>query len=355
MALHKVSIIWVNYNSSKIIQIALESLESIINLNYPREKYELIVVDNGSTDKSYEKIKSFLEKHSDVKWKTIKLEHNLGFNGGNNVGFRARDKDSLYLLLLNNDAVLFPDALDKMIDYAESHSNVAGVQGVILKYKSNIIDSAGDFINEILYPYALGMNKPYPWIIRKPMYITYADGSCSLYRIDYITKCLGNRLFIDEFFGYADDNVLGLMLWGCNYKLVSIPEVVASHARGMTFGKKKGSLAFYLGERNRIALSMITNTRYRRVILAHALRNLSVSMLRDKLGYESKMLSRAIIDGLSLGEKLRFRGVHIDIYKAPIIRISPKVIPLFFMSKRVVERYYEKWIQQNLNNLYVGE
>jgi dTDP-4-dehydrorhamnose 3,5-epimerase-like enzyme len=36
------------------------------------------------------------------------------------------------LLLLNNDVVLFPDALDKMIDYAECHSNVTGVQGVIL-------------------------------------------------------------------------------------------------------------------------------------------------------------------------------------------------------------------------------
>jgi len=68
MALHKVSIIWVNYNSSKIIQIALESLESIIKLNYPREKHGLIVVDNESKDNFYEKIKIFLEKHSNVKW-----------------------------------------------------------------------------------------------------------------------------------------------------------------------------------------------------------------------------------------------------------------------------------------------
>jgi GT2 family glycosyltransferase len=68
MALHKVSIIWVNYNSSKIIQIALESLESIIKLNYPREKHGSIVVDNESKDNFYEKIKIFLEKHSDVKW-----------------------------------------------------------------------------------------------------------------------------------------------------------------------------------------------------------------------------------------------------------------------------------------------
>jgi len=52
-------------------------------------------------------------------------------------------------------------------------------------------------------------------------------------------KCLGDKLFIDEFFAYGDDNVLGLMLWNCGYKLVGIPEVVASHARGLTFGRKK--------------------------------------------------------------------------------------------------------------------
>jgi glycosyltransferase involved in cell wall biosynthesis len=48
----KVSIIWLNYNSSGILPIVLRSLESISDLEYPSDRFELIVVDNGSTDDS---------------------------------------------------------------------------------------------------------------------------------------------------------------------------------------------------------------------------------------------------------------------------------------------------------------
>lgn len=103
----KVSIIWLNYNSSKIMPIVLKSLESIVNLDYPSDRYELIVVDNGSTDGSFEEIKRFLEKKSRLRKKIVRLSRNLGFTGGNNVGFMARDTESKYVLLLNNDAILF--------------------------------------------------------------------------------------------------------------------------------------------------------------------------------------------------------------------------------------------------------
>jgi len=108
-------------------------------------------------------------------------------------------------------------------------------------------------------PHLLGTGRGYPWVLRKPVYVTYVDGSCALYRVESVTKCLGDKLFIDEFFAYGDDNVLGLMLWNCGYKLVSIPTIVASHARGLSFGRKRGSLAHYLIERARYALSYITS------------------------------------------------------------------------------------------------
>ncbi|MEM2507227.1 MAG: glycosyltransferase, partial [Nitrososphaeria archaeon] len=54
----KVTIIWVNYNSSSFIELVLESLQAIMGLDYPN--YELIVVDNGSTDNSLSIIKETL-------------------------------------------------------------------------------------------------------------------------------------------------------------------------------------------------------------------------------------------------------------------------------------------------------
>ena len=138
MAWPKVSIIWVNYNSSKIMSIALESLEAISNFDYPADKYELIVVDNGSTDGSYEEIRNFLKRKSSLKKKLIRLNKNLGFTGGNNVGFNARDKESKYVVLLNNDAIPLQNSLTLMVEYAEQF-NVDSLNGVILKYDSCLL------------------------------------------------------------------------------------------------------------------------------------------------------------------------------------------------------------------------
>jgi len=78
------SILWLNYNSKNIIGIVFESLQSIFELNYPN--VELIVVDNGSTDGSFETIKEFIERRrpSDIRIKMARLERNLGFTGGVN-------------------------------------------------------------------------------------------------------------------------------------------------------------------------------------------------------------------------------------------------------------------------------
>ena len=355
----KVSIIWLNYNSSKIMPIVLESLESIVSLDYPYDKLELIVVDNSSTDGSFEKIKGFLEKRNALRKKVIRLDKNLGFTGGNNVGFMARDKESRYVLLLNNDAILFQDSLKTLIEYAEINSNVACLQGVILRYGTRLIDSAGDFLDEFLRSHVLGKYREYPWILRKPLYVTYVDGSCALYRVENVVKYLGNKLFIDEFFGYGDDNVLGLMMWNCGQKSIAIPEAVASHARSLTFGKESTFLS-YLSERNRIALTQITNTRYKHVMLLYTLNQ----MLRNVIAYALRGLKirpenymriqiKAISDGVKLARKLRRKGIFIDIYKAPIIRIPLRYFSCSFIARRIAAKYFENWYVGILDSLVV--
>jgi len=350
----KISIIWLNYNSFKIMPIVLESIESIINLDYPFEKYEFIVVDNGSTDGSFERIKEFLERKTSLRKKIIKLSHNLGFTGGNNIGFIARDKESKYVLLLNNDAVLFQSSLQTLIEYAENNDNVAGLQGVVLKYKSRLIDTAGDYINELLRSHSLGEYHEYPWILRKPIYVTYVDGSCALYRVESILKCLGNKLFIDEFFGYGDDNVLGLMMWNYGYKLIAIPEAVASHVRGLTFRKgKRSTFSVYLSERNRLALSLITNVTYRSIIPLHVLRSIATTTLVTGFKGSASIIARTLFDGIRLGKKLRSKGLFINVYKAPLIKIPIKDLGAFFTTKRLIIKYFENWALKNLNSLTI--
>jgi GT2 family glycosyltransferase len=351
MAYPKVSIIWLNHNSMKILPLVLQSLESIANLDYPSDRYELIVVDNGSTDGSFEKIREFVEKKSSLRKKIIKLDRNLGFTGGNNIGFKARDRESKYVLLLNNDAILLQHGLKTLVEYAENFENLGGLQGVILRYGTRFIDSAGDYTDELIRAYLLGSGHAYPWILRRPIYITYADGSVALYRVESVLKCVGEKLFIDEFFAYGDDSTLGLMLWNCKFPLISIPEVVAYHARSSTF-KKISGLGAYLTDRNRVAQAFITNSKYKNVILLHALRNVATSLLSS--GSEvSKMLIRAFIDGVRLGKLLRNRGIFIDLYKAPIMRVEPKDLIHYFTSRHMVTKYREEWAIKNLERLVV--
>ncbi len=54
------SIIWVNYNSMRIMDIVLRSLKSVLELEYP--DYEVIVVDNASSDGSFERIRDLVKR-----------------------------------------------------------------------------------------------------------------------------------------------------------------------------------------------------------------------------------------------------------------------------------------------------
>ena len=70
------------------------------------------------------------------------MNYNLGFAGGNSIGFIARDRGR-YAFLLNNDAVLFQEGLRVLVEYAENYSGVAGLQGVVLKYGSRLLLKEG--------------------------------------------------------------------------------------------------------------------------------------------------------------------------------------------------------------------
>ncbi|NPA98087.1 MAG: glycosyltransferase, partial [Crenarchaeota archaeon] len=114
-----VTIIWLNYNSEKIINVIKESLRSIANLDYP--KYEVVVIDNNSTDNSDKVIYNFLQNENLKNFRFIKTNKNLGFCGGNNLGFKIRDPQSRYVALINSDMIVETDSLKKIIKFMEAN------------------------------------------------------------------------------------------------------------------------------------------------------------------------------------------------------------------------------------------
>ncbi|MCX7909349.1 MAG: glycosyltransferase family 2 protein [Ignavibacteria bacterium] len=113
----ELSIIIVNYNVKDFLSQCLNSiLKSQVNFGY-----EIIVVDNNSSDNSIE----FLQSHFPFV-KIIPLKENKGFGFANNVGFE--NSQGRYILLLNPDTVLQEDTLQVMYDFMESNKDV-GVAG----------------------------------------------------------------------------------------------------------------------------------------------------------------------------------------------------------------------------------
>lgn len=327
----RVSILWVNYNSMKMLNIIKKSLEGVAGLDYP--SYEVVIVDNGSTDGSYQEIKR-IAKRLPVDKKIVRLERNLGFTGGNNVAYRARDPDSKYIALLNNDAIPFQDSLRRLVEYAESVEGSGAVQGLLIDPRTGLVDTAGEILTELLIAYQLyhGRNAS---DIGNAFYVTYADGAYSVYKIGAVRKATGynDKIFDDEMFAYFDDSILGLQLWNAGFKVISCPILAGYHRRSSTFIQVK-PLQLYLMSRGYIALNEICNSRYKALIKGSMLRRALLQSItpfiasrlfgrRYKVSISARELFRLLYkahrDGIKLGRRmLKERGALIDLYKAPL-------------------------------------
>lgn len=125
-----VSIIIVNWNTQKLLYDCLESIYAHTgNLTF-----EVIVVDNASSDNSVEMVKN---NFPDVI--LIENESNRGFAVANNRGITIAN--GRYVLLLNSDAVIFDNALNKAISFADAHSE-AGVVGCRVLNSDGTLESS---------------------------------------------------------------------------------------------------------------------------------------------------------------------------------------------------------------------
>lgn len=111
------SIIILNYNSGNYLK---KCLESISKSEIGKYKFEIIVVDNCSTDNSIQ-----LAKESKIlNTKYLILNTNLGFANGNNQGLKQIDPKTRFVLFLNPDTIVEKNTFKKMIEFFEKNNNI---------------------------------------------------------------------------------------------------------------------------------------------------------------------------------------------------------------------------------------
>ena len=134
-----VSVIILNYNGRNFL---VDCLTSVLNSNYPN--FEIILVDNASTDNSI-KIAEETFGCSPIL-RIVKNDANLGFAAGNNVGV-AYGKGK-YVLFLNNDTLVEPNWIIELVSVLENDAKIGAAQSKLISFADKrTIDSAGDFID----------------------------------------------------------------------------------------------------------------------------------------------------------------------------------------------------------------
>ena len=131
------SIIIVSYNTKEFL---LKCIESIID-TVKKVSYEIVVVDNASTDGTVEKVQSakFKVQSDNSKFNVIKNKKNVGFSKANNIG--VRQSKGKYILFLNPDTVVYKKAIDGMVEFMDQHQD-AGAATCFVELPSGELDDA---------------------------------------------------------------------------------------------------------------------------------------------------------------------------------------------------------------------
>lgn len=236
-----ISVIVVNWNRRELLRATLESLAS-----QRCADFEVIVVDNGSSDGSVEMIHGF---STIFPLRLIRNKENRGFCAANNQGIAAAR--GTFVALLNNDAEADPDWLSELRRACEQRSEIGMVASKILVHEDPTrIDKVGHLI------YMDGQNRGRgTGEVDRGQYdgsedCLWPDGCAAMYRKAMLDEIGG---FDEDFFAYADDAELGLRGRIAGWDSVYAPAARVRHHRGTTLGLASRRRLLLI-ERNRVLL-----------------------------------------------------------------------------------------------------
>jgi hypothetical protein len=236
-----VDIIIVNYGKGWLRRC----LSSIVNTQYPRSKLEIIVVDNASGDRDLSLIENTFEGI-----RLIRLETNVGYAEAVNMG--ADGSKGEYIAVLNNDVIVGPEWLTKLVTVLQHDVAVAAVCPKKKSlYMTKTLDGCGGAFNVLgqgwdrgQYEIDVGQYSDFEEVINP-------SGAVFLTRRTLIDKF--GFLLNPDFFIIFEDVDFGLRCWKAGYSIAYAPDCIVYHARGPSLGGLSSYVNLYLYCRNLLA------------------------------------------------------------------------------------------------------
>jgi GT2 family glycosyltransferase len=216
----KTSFIVVNWNGAAYI---LECLGSLVRQSVT--DFEIIVVDNGSTDKSVALVR---EHFPGVL--LVELDQNFGFAGGNNRGYQHASGE--YIALVNNDAVLCREWLARMTETLDANEQLGCCASKIIITGTDKIDSVGDMFTTAFSGTKQGELEP-AGSFQKPLPLHGACAAAAIYKKKAIEQV---GFFDEDFFLNHEDTDLNMRIWLAGWGCLFVPDAIAHHQVNRTIG-----------------------------------------------------------------------------------------------------------------------
>jgi GT2 family glycosyltransferase len=246
----RLSIVIVNFNGAGFLENCLRSLTA----TPPATASEVVVVDNASPDGSGALVRNFPSA------RLIQLPQNVGFSAGNNAGIRATTGE--LVMLLNNDTIVPPGAIDRLIGRldADPAAAIAGPRLVDAEGAAEL--SFGPMISplsELRQKVVMGLHQRRfapvaSWVervTRRDRYVDWVSGACLLVRRAVAEQA---GLLDERFFLYTEDVDFCASVRSLGWKVLFTPAAEIVHLRGrsrataarqMNVAYRRSHLAFY--------------------------------------------------------------------------------------------------------------
>jgi GT2 family glycosyltransferase len=223
------AIIIANWNGKKFLKDCLDSLNKQTYNNF-----EIILIDNGSSDGSVE----FINKNY-PKIKIIKLNKNTGFAYPNNLGIKEafKNKNVKYIITLNNDIKADKNYLKALIKEVKSNSSVGSLQPKVINFfDKDIIDCTGILIYKDCSAINRGQKEKDIGQFEKKEEVFGPSASAALYTKEALekTKLPNGDYFDSDYFAYYEDVDLAWRMRLAGFSSLFIPEAKIFHVHSAT-------------------------------------------------------------------------------------------------------------------------
>jgi len=219
----KTAIVIVNYNNYPDVVHCVDSLCGV------EAEMEIIVVDNSSTDDSYEALKERLPG----KVRLLRSEGNCGWSGGNNIGIRAALKNGAdAVLLLNDDTEVTPGFLSRLLEVLNRGCNVGivGARNMLFDRRDKPWMYGGLFDHRT---FRVSQIESDGIETGKEYEVDYVPGSCMLVKRQVFDKV---GLIDERFFFYGAALDFSLRARQKGFRSLYVPSAVIYHKVSVSFG-----------------------------------------------------------------------------------------------------------------------